>query len=65
MPRRVGKSWRAVAGLAFVADAKSVRARAVAPSDSIECFRMMLRARQFARAFAFRRTPEIQWEDER
>jgi hypothetical protein len=42
MPRRVGKSWRAVAGLAFVADAKSVRARAVAPSDSIECFRMML-----------------------
>jgi hypothetical protein len=42
MPRRAGKSWRAVAGLAFVADAKSVRARAVIPSDSIECFRMML-----------------------
>jgi hypothetical protein len=38
MPRRAGKSWRAVAGLAFVADAMSVRARAVVPSDSIEWF---------------------------
>jgi hypothetical protein len=26
MPRRAGKSWRAVAGLAFVADAKSAQA---------------------------------------
>jgi hypothetical protein len=26
MPRRAGKSWRAMAGLAFVADAKSAQA---------------------------------------
>jgi hypothetical protein len=26
MPRRAGKSWRAVAGLAFVADVKSAQA---------------------------------------
>ena len=29
MPRRAGNRWRAVAGRAFVADAKSVRALAV------------------------------------
>jgi hypothetical protein len=38
MPRRAGKSWRAVAGLAFVADVMSVRARPGVPSDSIEWF---------------------------
>ncbi len=64
MPRRAGKSWRVVAGLAFVADGKSAQAaRVVMSAIQMNASGYRFGARAFARVFSFSMENEIQWED--